>query len=150
MTALRIHWSDTEPVTARLRDVLSTMADDLVSRLDADACAISRVIGDVLIIVAERTPDGETLQQGQGYLVPDFPQTAEVLRSREPRALTLDDPDLDPAEAVVLRDYGFGALLMLALELEGNAWGLVEVYRRERRAFSDADVLLARELSRVT
>jgi transcriptional regulator with GAF, ATPase, and Fis domain len=150
MTALRIHCGDTEPVTARLRDVLSTMADDLVSRLDADACAISRVIGDVLIIVAERTPDGETLQQGQGYLVPDFPQTAEVLRSREPRALTLDDPDLDPAEAVVLRDYGFGALLMLALELEGNAWGLVEVYRKERRAFSAADVLLARELSRVT
>jgi GAF domain-containing protein len=125
------------------------MADDLVSRLDADACAISRVIGDVLIIVAERTPDGETLQQGQGYLVPDFPQTAEVLRTREPRALTLDDADLDPAEAVVLRDYGFGALLMLSLELDGNAWGLVEVYRKERRAFSDAEIGLARELTRV-
>jgi GAF domain-containing protein len=126
------------------------MADDLVSRLDADACAISRVIGDVLIIVAERIPDGETLQQGQGYLVPDFPQTAEVLDSRKPRALTLDDADLDPAEAVVLRDYGFGALLMLPLELDGKAWGLVEVYRKERRAFNDAEIRLANELSRVS
>lgn len=126
------------------------MADDLVGKLDADASAISRVIGDVLIIVAERTQDGETLQQGQGYLVPDFPQTAEVLRTREPRALTLDDADLDPAEAVVLRDYGFGALLMLPLELDGNAWGLVEVYRKERRAFSDEEIRVARELTRLT
>jgi GAF domain-containing protein len=107
------------------------------------------VIGDVLIIVAERTPDGETLQQGQGYLVPDFPQTEEVLRSREPRALTLDDPDLDAAEALVLRDYGSGALVMLPLELDGNAWGLVEVYRKERRAFTDAEIALARDLTRV-
>jgi GAF domain-containing protein len=140
---------DTGRVPDRLRDVLSTMADDLVGKLDADASAISRVIGDVLIIVAERTQTGETLQQGQGYLVPDFPQTAEVLRTREPRVLTLDDADLDPAEAVVLRDYGFGALLMLPLELDGKAWGLVEVYRKERRAFSDAEIRLARELTRV-
>jgi len=137
-------------VPDRLRDVLSTMADDLVGKLDADASAISRVIGDVLIIVAERTQDGETLQQGQGYLVPDFPQTAEVLRTREARVLTLDDADLDPAEGVVLRDYGFGALLMLPLELDGNVWGLVEVYRKERRAFSDEDIRVARELTRVT
>jgi GAF domain-containing protein len=136
-------------VPDRLQDVLSTMADHLVNKLDADATAISRVIGDVLIIVAERTLDGETLQQGQGYLVPDFPQTAEVLRTGEPRSLTLDDEDLDPAEAVVLRDYGFGALLMLPLELDGKAWGLVEVYRKEPRAFSEEDIRVARDLSRV-
>jgi GAF domain-containing protein len=137
-------------VPGRLRDVLSTMADELVARLGADACSISRVIGDVLIIVAERTPDGDTPQQGQGYLVSDFPLTAEVLRSGEPRGLTLDDPDLDQAEAVLLRSYGFGSLLMLALELDGKAWGLVEVYRKERRAFTDDDIRLAVELSRVT
>jgi hypothetical protein len=70
----------------KLRDVLSNIADDLVVRLDADACAISRVIGDVLILVMERIPDGGSLQMGQGYLVPDFPQTAEVLQTRQPRA----------------------------------------------------------------
>jgi GAF domain-containing protein len=150
MTALRIPGGDTARVPDLLRDVLATMADDLVGRLHADACAISRVIGDVLIIVAERTPDGGTLQQGQGFLVSDFPQTAEVLRSREPLAITLDDPNLDAAEADVLREYGFGSLLMLALELDGNAWGLVEVYRNERRTFTDAEITLARELTRVT
>ncbi len=48
------------------------MADDLIDRLEADACALSRVIGDVLILVAERVPDGTTLLQGQGYLISEF------------------------------------------------------------------------------
>jgi len=134
----------------KLLDVLSNIADDLIARLDADACAISRVIGDVLILVAERILGGGTLQMGQGYLVPDFPQTAEVLRTREPRSLTLDDADLDPAEASVLRAHGFGALAMFTLELNGGPWGLVEVYRREPRAFSEAEIRLAGELIRVT
>jgi GAF domain-containing protein len=134
----------------KLLDVLSNIADDLIARLDADACAISRVIGDVLILVAERIPGGGTLQMGQGFLVPDFPQTAEVLRTGQPLALTLDDTDLDDAEASVLRAHGFGALAMFTLELNGAVWGLVEVYRRERRAFSEAEVRLAGELIRVT
>jgi GAF domain-containing protein len=134
----------------KLLDVLSNMADDLVARLDADACAISRVIGDVLILVMERIPAGGSLQMGQGYLVPDFPQTAEVLQTGKPRALTLDDADLDAAEASVLRAHGFGSLLMLTFELNGAMWGLIEIYRRERRAFSEADIRLAGELIRVT
>jgi GAF domain-containing protein len=134
----------------KLLDVLSNLADDLIARLDADACAISRVIGDVLILVAERIPGGGTLQMGQGYLVPDFPQTAEVLRTGEPRRLTLADADVDPAEAMVLRAHGFGALAMFTLELNGAVWGLVEVYRRESRAFSEEDIRVAGELIRVT
>jgi GAF domain-containing protein len=134
----------------RLLDVLSTMAEELVARLTADACAVSRALGDVLILVAECVHNGETLQQGQGYLVPDYPQTAEVLRSRKPCAITLDDPDIDPAEAAVLIEHGFGALLMLPLELNGNAWGLVEVYRKDRRPFNDAEISLASELIVVT
>lgn len=122
------------------------MAGDLVDRLDADACAISRVIGDVLILVAERAHDGTGLQQGQGYLVSDFPQTAEVLELRKPRALTLDDPDLDPGEALILRAHGFGSLAMLPLELNGSLWGLVEVYRVGRRRFTEAEIRAAGEL----
>ena len=125
------------------------MADDLVAQLNADACAISRVIGDVLILVAERAPDGGGLQQGQGYLVSDFPQTAEVLQSGEPRALTLDDADLDSAEALILREHGFGSLVMLPLELNGSTWGLVEIYRVERRPFSEAEIRLAGTLTQM-
>jgi len=134
----------------RLLDALSKLADSLVEELESDACALSRVIGEVLILVAERVPDGGTLQQGQGYLVSDFPQTEEVLRTGEPRALTLDDPLVDEAEARLLRELGFGALLMAPLELNGELWGLVEVYRTERRRFTEAEIRRALELSRVT
>jgi len=134
----------------RLLDVLVTMADDLTARLDADACAISRVIGDVLILVTERVPKGMTLLQGQGYLVSDYPQTAEVLETHTPRALTLADADVDEAEASVLRAHGFGSLVMLPLFLSDDVWGLVEVYRQDVRPFTDDEIRTAVEISRVS
>lgn len=137
-----------EGVNISLREALEAMADSLVRALDADACAVSRVIGDVLILVAERH-DGQTLQLGQGYLVSDYPQTAAVLAGGAPRTLTLADDGVDPAEAATLRDLGYGALLMAALDVDGVRWGLVEVYRRDIRAFSDDDVRRALELIRL-
>src|SRR5207248_2980492 len=98
-----------ERLNLRLLDVLTSLADELVAQLHADACSISRVIGDVLIMVAEHVHDGTTLQLGQGYLVPDYPQTAEVLATGAPRGLTPDDVDVDPAEAATPRDLGFAA-----------------------------------------
>jgi transcriptional regulator with GAF, ATPase, and Fis domain len=139
-----------DALNLRLLDALGNVADALIDELAADACAISRVIGDVLILVSERVPEGMTLQQGQGYLVPDYPQTEEVLRSGRPRGLTLDDPDVDEAEASVLRTYDFGALLMLRLELNGEVWGLVEVYRIARTSFTDAETRHAQELIRLS
>ena len=129
--------------------MLSGRAEELCSDLDADAVAISRVIGDVLILIVERVPEGMTLQQGAGYLIPDYPQTAKVLASGDALRLTLDDPDVDENEARVLRDLGFGSLAMLPLQLNGETWGLVEIYRTDTRPFTDADVKRAVELSRV-
>src|SRR6478752_7637309 len=91
----------------------------LCEQLDADVgatgCIVSRVIGDVLVQVAEHAPDGRTFQLGRGFLVSQFPTTAEVLRSGEPSAISLDDPAADPAEAAVLRDLAVRGVLMLAL-----------------------------------
>ena len=130
----------------RLRDLLAATARDLVAGLDADACTVSRVIGDVLILVTEQAPEGKTLLMGQGYLVPDYPQTQVVLSSGRPRALTLADEDVDPAEASVLHEVGFASLLMLPLEIGGATWGLVEVYRLEPVAFSEKDIRVAGEI----
>jgi GAF domain-containing protein len=131
----------------RLRDLLAATAQELVAGLDADACTVSRVIGDVLILVAEQAPEGTTLLMGQGYLVPDYPQTQAVLSSGRPRALTLADDDVDPAEASVLHEVGFASLLMLPLAIGGvTTWGLVEVYRREPLAFSEKDIRVAGEI----
>lgn len=132
-----------EAFTTRLLDLLSSTANDLVDRLDAGGCAISRVIGDVLILVAESVPAGTTLQLGQGYLVPDYPRTKAVLATREPCALTLADADVDAAEAEVLRELGFQSLLILPLDLGTGPWGLVELYRVAPRPFDTDEIRLA-------
>ena len=129
---------DTVPV--RLLDLLSATARELVEALDASACAISRAIGDVLILVAEFVTDQPTLQQGQGFLVTDYPLTEEVLTERVARALTVADPDADEAEVKLLHELGFGSLLMLPLELAGKVWGLVEVYRNDTSGFTEEQI----------
>jgi len=135
-----------ESANVRLHDVLSATARELVSRLGGDACGISRVIGDVLIIVAEATTPGRTLQLGQGFLVTDFPETQAMLADGRPRLITLTDASVDSSEAQLLQEFGFGALLMLRLDLGGQPWGLVEIYRDEARPFVEADARVAEEL----
>jgi GAF domain-containing protein len=135
-----------DPTNLRLHELLGATAQELVSSLDADACTVSRVIGDVLILVTERAPEGRTLLMGQGYLVPDYPLTQEVLASGLPRALTLADVDVDPAEATVLHELGFASLLILPLPIAGARWGLVEVYRLEPRPFDENDMRVAGEI----
>jgi GAF domain-containing protein len=135
-----------ETFNLRLLDLLAASGRDLVSQLEADACAISRAIGDVLIMITEHAPGGQSLQMGGGYLVSDYPLTMEVLATGEARALTLEDADADPQEAEVLRELGFASLVLMPIELYGAPWGLVEVYREQPRPFSGDEIRLAREI----
>jgi hypothetical protein len=98
------------------------------------------VIGDVLVQVAEHAPDGRSFQLGRGFLVSQFPTTAEVLSSGKASAVTLDDPAADAAEAAVLRDLAVRGVLMLALRDGSAAWGLVEVYRLDPAAFAPDEI----------
>ena len=127
----------------RLIDSLSHAAAALVEALDADACAISRVLGDVLLLVTEHTLPGTTLLVGQGYLVSEYPETQQVLATGRPRTVCVADAEVDPAEDRVLRDLGFASMLMLPLELAGERWGLVEVYRAAPKPFGPAEMRAA-------
>lgn len=127
----------------RLLDALGEAASRLVEALEADGCAISRALGDVLLLVTERVPPGETLQPEWGYLVSDYPETRHVLEHREPRAVCLGEPGLDPAEERVLLQIGYASVLMFPLELRGEIWGLVEVYREEPVPFGPVEIRAA-------
>ncbi|HET7572252.1 MAG TPA: GAF domain-containing protein [Gaiellaceae bacterium] len=129
--------------SVRLIDALRAVTEALLEALDADAAAISRVLGDALVLVAQSVPAGRTLQLGGGYLVSEFPETAAVLRGGRPRTASVDDVHSDPDETRLLRVLGFGSLLMLPLELRGERWGLVEVYREEPRAFGPVEIRAA-------
>jgi hypothetical protein len=110
-------------------DLTSRLCIALVDETGASGCIVSRVIGDVLVQVAEHAVDGRTFQLGRGFLVSQFPTTAAVLESSIPRAVSVDDEDPDPAEVAVLETLAMASVLMLAMGASGNAWGLVEVYR---------------------
>lgn len=113
---------------AQIRQTLAAAID----AAGADAGAISQLLGDVLILVAEQAPAGRNMQSGHGYLVSDFPLTQKVLTERVARTVSLADADADEAEATLLRELGYDGLLMLPLVLEERVWGLVELYAAGR------------------
>jgi GAF domain-containing protein len=135
--------------TSAVFDMLAREARELVVALDASACAVSRALGDVLVMVAEYVGERATLQIGAGYLISDYPLTKEALERRESRTISLDDPGADPDEAALLRELDYRALVMLPLLAHGQVWGLVEVYRDDDRPFSPAEVARAEERVRV-
>ena len=130
--------------------LLGLTARTFVELLDAPACTISRVIGDLLVDLMGYRQSGKPDRLGHGYLISDYPLTRTVIEEREPRTVSLEDPNADPAEAALLRELGFGALLMAAIETGDGAWGLIEVYGEEGRRFVDGEVRMVRALAAET
>ena len=131
---------------ASVAELLGLTAASFVGVLDAPACTISRVIGDLLVDLVQHRREGRADRLGHGYLISDFPLTRAVIEQREPRTVYTGDSDADVAESHLLGELGFDSLLMLPLEAEDAAWGLVEVYGNGRR-FEPADVDVARALA---
>jgi GAF domain-containing protein len=127
---------------ATIPAVLGATCRSLVNGLGAEACAISRLVGELLVQIEEVVQPGRSLIIGQGYVVSDYPLTRVVLETGEARPVSVADPDADPAEAELLRELGYEALLMLCLVAGEETWGLVEVYDSGDRRFSAEDAEL--------
>src|SRR5213593_4678493 len=89
--------------------LLGTTARTFVELLEAPACTISRVIGDLLVDLIQHRHSGKPDRLGHGYLISDYPLTRAVIEEGEPRTVFIDDPDADPAEVALLRELGFGS-----------------------------------------
>ena len=132
-----------------IRGLLGSACREAVELLDASACAISRVIGDLLVGLDEHTRSGRPLALGHEYLISDFPLTREVVDSGEPRWVSRADPGADRDEAALLASLGFESLLMVCLPANDGCWGLVEVYH-EQGVFDEHQAGLAVRLARET
>ena len=128
--------------------LLSATAKSFREVLNAPACTISRVIGDLLVDLIQQKQAGAHDRLGHGYLISDYPLTRAVIEEREPRTVFSGDPDADPKETQLLAEIGFDSLLMVALEAEDGAWGLVEVYGDKGHRFDEEQVALAGRLAR--
>jgi hypothetical protein len=132
-----------------IRGLLGSACREAVGLLDATACAISRVIGDLLVGLDEHTRSGRPLAHGHEYLISDFPLTRAVVERGKPRWVSRLDEDADPQESALLEKLGFESLLMVGLPAAGGCWGLVEIYN-ERGAFDEGQAQLADRFARET
>ena len=142
-----------EAVAERLRaestvpGLLGATARAYVELLDAPACTISRVIGDLLVDLIQHQKSGKPVRLGHGYLISDYPLTRAVIEERQPQTVSQDDPEPDENELKLLRELGYDALLMVAIEGGEGAWGLIEVYGETGRRFNDEEVEVAQILA---
>jgi GAF domain-containing protein len=127
--------------------LLGATARAYVELLDAPACTISRVIGDLLVDLMQHQKSGKPDRLGHGYLISDYPLTRAVIEERRPQTVSRDDPEPDENELKLLRELGYDALLMVAIEGRDGAWGLVEVYGEKGRRFKVEEVELAQDLA---
>jgi diguanylate cyclase (GGDEF)-like protein len=130
--------------------VLERLCKTLTFVAGATGCAISRVVGDKLFDSVAHTLRNVHITMGNAYLIDDFPVTKELLESRQARAISFLDDDLDRAEAFVLREFRMNCALLLPLIVDDAAWGLVELYdvrlrrfTREQQAVSEFLVAIA-------
>ena len=72
-----------------LPELLRAATAQFVEVVDASACAISRVVGDVLIEVAEHSRDDRLIALGHGYLISDYPLTKQAFEQDTPRTASL-------------------------------------------------------------
>ena len=132
-----------------IRGLLDTACREAVELFDATACAISRVIGDLFVGLAEHTTSGRPLAHGHEYLISDFPLTREVVESGEPRWVSRLDSDAEENESALLRKLGFESLLMVCLPTSNACWGLLELYAEHGHFDTERAELAARFTSRV-
>jgi GAF domain-containing protein len=132
-----------------IRGLLATACRELVELLDATACAVSRVIGDLLVGLDEHTQSNRPLANGHEYLISDFPLTREVVETGEPRWVSRLDENADENEAALLARLGFESLLMVPLPFADTCWGLVEVYEEGGRFDEERARIAARFAKRV-
>jgi GAF domain-containing protein len=147
-SAARADTSGMQPPEEHLSvlELLRRTCAETVEALDAAAALFSRVIGDLLLELAEHTQSGHALQLGHEYLVPDYPLTQEVIETCEPRIVSLLDEEPDPMEAALLAELGFDSLLMVPVPARGECWGLLEVYAAGGRRFNDDDARRAEKI----
>jgi putative nucleotidyltransferase with HDIG domain len=130
----------TEQVSRRMLGVASR---ELTLMLNGEACLVSQVENGLLREVADYSSSDQQIARGLSYYLTDYPTTAAVLETGVPCSISMDDAGADPAELFVLREMEMQAVLLVPLIVEGQTWGLIEIYDTRTRLFSGLERYLA-------
>lgn len=139
--------TDLAPVLARLSAALDEVdlaraIVGVVPHLEADDVVFSVVQGrDSVVVSCEGWDHSYSV-----YVLDDYPATLHALQSGDMVAIRVDDPAADVAEVRLLREMGYGALLIVPLVSAGEPLGFFEVYSRAERSWSVHHVAVARQV----
>ena len=135
-----------------LQEVLHTVAKEMARALDVAGCAISewKRPDDSVVLMAEFGPedwwDEDTV--GPVYHLEDYPLTKLVLSERQARQMTVEQPDIDPAELKFMQDAKIKSLLMLPMIFRERVVGLIEIMDdKVSRTFTKQEVDLSQLLA---
>jgi len=115
----------------------------LTMLLNANACLVSQVEDGLLREVADYALATRQVARGLSYYLTDYPTTAAVLMTGKPCSVSVGDPDADPTELFVLREMDMQAVLLVPIVVDGQGWGLIEVYDARPRIFTGLERNLA-------
>jgi GAF domain-containing protein len=125
---------------------LETAIDGLRDLLGVDDVYVSRVVegddGPVVVACAGRAWRDEPIHR-----VADFPATAAALETGEAVQVLVGDLLDDPSERALMEVEGFGSMLLIPLRCRGRAVGVLEIYGRDRRAWSRRHIVRARTVA---
>ena len=131
-------------------EILAALARRLTEVVDASACLVSLVDAGARTVrdrAGYARPPHVWHRAAGEYSLDDYPRTAEVVDTGEWYACSLGIGRPDSAEAERLRELGYRALLMMLLRVDGEPYGLIEIYDEHRRAFTRTEVRLCRAVA---
>ena len=128
-----------------LADGLALLARQLTELFDGAACMISRYDaerGTTTDWAGYARPPYTLNRIAESYALDAYPATQGVLAQRRPIGVVAGRGAY-PEEELLLKHLGFNGSLMLPLTHGAESFGLVELYDRRRRSFSEAEQHLA-------
>lgn len=82
------------------------------------------------------------------YRVADYPATRQVLETGNTIEAHLTDPTTDSNERRLMSTFGYASLLMIPIDVDGQAVGLLEFAHRSPRRWTSQDIAHGRGLAR--
>jgi hypothetical protein len=126
-----------------LMAVFAVIGDEL----EADEVALSRWDPGARRVTTVVTTPGWSDSGGNTYDLREYPASERVLMQKEAAQMLVSDPAVDRAEAEMLAEDGFSAMLMVPVAFGGVTIGLLEVARRREHAFTRSQTNRARIIS---
>jgi PAS domain S-box-containing protein len=136
-----------------IKNVLKVIAEQMTRLLDAESCAISEWNPYTRTLTLSANYQRETSQiniekWNTPYIVDDhWPKTLELLSTRKPIQINIDDPGLPAPSREYLEGEKIQSVLMLPLIVQDQIIGIVELETSDHpRIFSDQEISLAQML----